>query len=201
MCRLFGFHSNVYLKVHKSLTQAENALATQSKKHPHGWGIGYYDNNLPIITKSPKPAFEDKSFDNASNFVTAQTVVAHIRKATVGKINVTNTHPFKYKEWVFAHNGHLEGFDQIKQQVLSSIHPKYRERIEGDTDSEHIFYLLLSEIKNSNLELKTISVSELAQALGRVILYFEQLDKFHSLGGVLTNILLTALSISTILLW
>ncbi len=42
MCRIFAFVSRVSLKVQRSLVKAENALQTQSKQHPDGWGVAWH---------------------------------------------------------------------------------------------------------------------------------------------------------------
>jgi predicted glutamine amidotransferase len=42
VCRLFGFRSSVPSQPHRSLMDAENALAAQSLRHPDGWGIGWF---------------------------------------------------------------------------------------------------------------------------------------------------------------
>ena len=46
--------------------------------------------------------------------IKSENIVAHIRKATQGRVALENTHPFVRelwgRYWVFAHNGDLKGF-------------------------------------------------------------------------------------------
>ena len=42
------------LKVHASLTVAENALSHQAQHHSDGWGIGYYHLNEPYLFRGGK---------------------------------------------------------------------------------------------------------------------------------------------------
>lgn len=146
MCRLFGFRSVIQSQVHSSLVDAENALGIQSSDHPDGWGVAYYVQNSPHIVKSAKAALGDAIFKKVSGVVSSETVVAHIRKTTVGNNNILNTHPFQYGKWVFAHNGNISGFENKREQLTAEILPKFRRFILGDTDSEVIFYFLLSFI-------------------------------------------------------
>ncbi|MBT4790488.1 MAG: class II glutamine amidotransferase [Halobacteriovoraceae bacterium] len=150
MCRLFGFRSVIDSQVHSSLVHADNALGSQSVKHPDGWGVAYYREDIPHLIKSTERAIDDQLFHKVSGVVSSQTVIAHIRNATQGQLNVLNSHPFQYGKWVFAHNGNLKNFEQYKEKLLSHIDPALKHFILGTTDSEIIFYLLLSLIKKKS---------------------------------------------------
>jgi predicted glutamine amidotransferase len=147
MCRLYGFRSIIPSQAHRSLVNADNALATQSAQHPDGWGVAYYVDDAPHVTRSSSTALHDNLFKRVSGVVTSQTVVAHIRKATVGEISVLNCHPFQYGRWVFAHNGDIPDFGRCREEVEAQISPKLRRYILGDTDSERVFFLFLSQLE------------------------------------------------------
>src|SRR3954462_8092975 len=99
MCRLYGFRSSVLSGVHTSLVNAENALALQSLKHPDGWGIAYYHGRFPHLIKNDTQALEDGLFREVSSVVATRTLIAHIRQATVGQVNILNCHPFQHGPW------------------------------------------------------------------------------------------------------
>lgn len=147
MCRLFGFRSVIQSQVHRSLVDADNALAVQSTAHPDGWGVAYYVDGSPHLTKSASTALHDQLFRRVSGIVASETVVAHIRKATVGVNSVLNTHPFQYGRWVFAHNGDIPEFDRCRAALHAQIAPQLRRFILGDTDSEVLFYLFLTRLQ------------------------------------------------------
>lgn len=144
MCRLFGFRSVIQSQVHQSLVSADNALETQSHRHPHGWGVAYYVAGSPHLIKSERSALNDSIFKKVSGVVSSQTVLAHVRKATLGKVDILNTHPFQYGPWVFAHNGNIKNFADCKDEILAAINPHFKRFILGETDSELIFFYLLS---------------------------------------------------------
>ncbi len=147
MCRLFGFRSVIQSQVHRSLTAADNALAVQSANHPDGWGVAYYVDGTPHVTKSANGAVDDALFRRVSGIVSSETVVAHIRKATQGNNTVLNSHPFQHGRWVFAHNGDIPKFDGAKRLALEdAIAPRLRRFVLGETDSERIFFLFLTEL-------------------------------------------------------
>ena len=151
MCRLFGFRSIINSQVHSSLVHTDNALSLQSVKHPDGWGVAYYRDGVPHVIKSIETAVDDLIFHKVSGVVSSQTVVAHLRKATQGNLSLLNSHPFQYGKWIFAHNGNLKNFDQYKTKLIEYIDPELRRFILGSTDSEVIFYLILSLLKKKGV--------------------------------------------------
>ncbi len=144
MCRLFGFRSVLKSQVHRSLVAAENALAVQSRKHSDGWGVAYYIADAPHVIKSVMPAEKDHIFERVSGVVASETVLAHLRKATVGSVNILNAHPFQHGSWVFAHNGEVRNFAQHRAKIRTHVAAPLRRYILGDTDSETLFYMFLS---------------------------------------------------------
>ena len=151
MCRLFGFRSKVASGVHASLVGAENALMVQSQIHPDGWGVAYYRSGAPHLIKSVSSAIDDSLFRRISGVVSSETVIAHIRRATEGDLSVVNTHPFQYGKWVFAHNGHIRDFPKYRKPLLGLVDEELSRFILGDTDSEVIFFVLLSYLLKHNL--------------------------------------------------
>jgi predicted glutamine amidotransferase len=149
MCRLFGFRSVIPSKVHRSLLAAENALGVQSNFHPDGWGVAFYVDGTPHLTRSPLTALGDSLFHKLSGVAASQTVLAHVRKATQGPKTVFNCHPFQYGRWVFAHNGDVPTFGEHRDELVRAIAPELARFILGETDSEIVFYLFLTMLSRS----------------------------------------------------
>jgi glutamine amidotransferase len=150
MCRLFGFRSVIPSQVHTSLLDAENALGAQSNDHPDGWGVAYYVDGSPHVTKSPTHALGDQLFHRLSGVVSSETVLAHVRKATQGSNGLLNCHPFQFGRWVFAHNGDIPGFAEcFLPQLRAQISPRLRRFVLGETDSETIFFIFLSLLERT----------------------------------------------------
>ena len=145
MCRLYAMHANEPTRVECGLVKSQNALMEQSKSdskgymHGHGWGVADYPNGVPKIEKQTWAAFQGEHFSRKAAKVYARTVVAHVRRATVGPISIENTHPFHHGRWIFAHNGTVPHFDEVRMPMLNAMDPIHRNDITGETDSEHIF--------------------------------------------------------------
>ena len=169
MCRLFGFRSVIHSQVHRSLLAADNALGVQSDAHPDGWGVVYYVDGAPHVTRSPSTALSDQIFHRLSGVVASDTVLAHVRKATVGPINVLNCHPFQHGRWTMAHNGEIRHYARLRGELIDRITPRLRRFILGDTDSEVFFFLFLSHLSKAGPLAQRFTADEVLAALGATL--------------------------------
>jgi glutamine amidotransferase len=189
MCRLFGFRSVIPSKVHRSLLAAENALGVQSNMHPDGWGVAFYVDGSPHVTRSPSTALGDALFHRLSGVVSSQTVLAHVRKATQGPLTVLNCHPFQYGRWVFAHNGDVPSFRARRAALEQAIAPELAGFVLGETDSELIFFLVLSEISRSHSLLSTPPLEVVFAAMQRTVAQVRALADAPGSTSLLTFLL------------
>lgn len=170
MCRLFGFRSVILSQVHRSLVAADNALGRQSAGHPDGWGVAYYVDGSPHVTRSPGHALSDALFHRVSGVVSSETVLAHVRKATQGPETVLNCHPFQYGRWVFAHNGDIPRFQgRWRRPLIQEVAPPLRRFILGETDSEVIFFIFLTRLQRHGRLDKPHAIADVTHALRTAI--------------------------------
>ncbi len=150
MCRLYAMRANEPTRVECGLVAAQNALMEQSRNdiegmmHGHGWGVADYPDGVPIIEKQTWAAYHGEHFKKAAARIYSRTAVAHVRRASVGPTSLENTHPFVHGRWIFAHNGTVPNFEEIRSPMLEAMDPLHRVEIQGQTDSEHVFRYLLS---------------------------------------------------------
>ena len=144
MCRLFGCRTATPGAVAHELLHGANALRIQSREHPDGWGLGWYVGRVPQVVRSLSAAHGDEDFEHVGSFVTASTILAHLRKASVGAVSLVNTHPFEWGPWLFAHNGTISDWRLISPAVETRIDAGLRAKLRGETDSERCFYLFLT---------------------------------------------------------
>jgi len=110
-----------------------------------GFGVGWYNKrNEPGLFKDAMPAWNDKNLHEICAQTEAHIFMAHIRASTNGSVQRNNSHPFKYKNWLFQHNGDVNNFSAIKRALHFDIAPDLYLEIEGTTDSETCFYLALT---------------------------------------------------------
>jgi len=116
---------------------------------PDAIGAGFVQGGHALVRRRPGsvPGLTDDPISLVDD-VTASGVIVHTRRATVGIFKDENTHPFRYGRWLFAHDGTLSHFGDLRPALLASLPPFLRRSITGETDSEHLFALFLSELKS-----------------------------------------------------
>ena len=142
MCELLGMECNVPTDIVFSFT-ALTMRGGRTAPHSDGWGLALYQRQFARLLLEPAPACDSTLARFVrDNPIRTLLAVAHVRKRTVGAPGLENTHPFKRelwgRDWVFAHNGTLP---EVKSRALRDFTPV------GDTDREHAFCWLLSELR------------------------------------------------------
>ena len=108
-----------------------------------------------------------------------------MRRAAVGGTAIENTHPFSYGKWIFAHNSTVPNFLKVRDRMLSEIDPMLANDIKGTTDSEHIFFFLLSlRLRHPETNLREL----VASGLNRLREWYAEVDPEVGIG---LNIVLT----------
>lgn len=135
------------------MAKDENSLHEQNEqdpgcwKHADGWGAAYRSKKGNfVITRSPKAIFDDPDLDKLRKIKT-DLLIVHVRRKAGSEISLENTHPFKANhpqlgECIFCHNGFIQ--DEI------IFDPKYKPK--GQTDSERLFYSILSGVNDKQVE-------------------------------------------------
>lgn len=144
----------------------------RTDKHADGWGIAFYEGPGCRLFIDTKPAVDSPIAGLVRSYpIHSLNVIAHIRKATVGKVALENTHPFVRemwgRYWSFAHNGTLQNF-------TPRFNGRYRRyRPVGSTDSELAFCHILETLRRlypsgrPQLSELYASIAEIAAELGR----------------------------------
>lgn len=122
MCRILGIKNFDY-QIHKGvieeffkLAQSGKTLPGDSKGHLDGWGIGHYQDGQAIVFKSGNSVVEekDKFFKKIKEIAKSKILIVHFRKsAWKNTSSVKNSHPFKYKNYLFAHNGTIYDYKKL----------------------------------------------------------------------------------------
>ncbi len=111
---------------------------------PLGWGLGFYQGGEVLMRRRPIDDHDVIDLAQLAADVRADVLIGHVRSATVGALRTENTHPFRYRQWLFAQTGTLDGFDSIRERLLASVPGFLRGNVRGETDAELIFHVFLS---------------------------------------------------------
>jgi predicted glutamine amidotransferase len=159
MCQLLGMNGNTPTDIVFSFT----GFATRAVEHKDGFGIAFFEGPGVRCFVDHHSAATSPVAEMVRRYpIRSEHVIAHIRKATQGRVALQNTHPFVRelwgRYWVFAHNGDLKDF-----------HPKLHAafRPVGDTDSERAFCWLLQELAKNHAAVP--SVRDLTETLRELV--------------------------------
>jgi predicted glutamine amidotransferase len=144
MCRVFGCVAAEPVSIRHELLEAKNPLIRQSEEHDSGWGMAVYERAEgaePQLAKFPYAAHSDGEFLNATN-LRGRIFNVHVRRATMGRLAPENTHPFCLGSYTLGHNGTIVRYPRL-------LDPGMRPP-EGDTDSEHLFNLLMHDFDDGD---------------------------------------------------
>jgi len=114
-----------------------------------GFGVGWYHDKsvTPALFKDTAPAWSNVNLREICNATASKCVIAHVRAASPGMpVHMPNVHPFKAGRLIFAHNGAIQGFSQLRRRLLSQLTEEVFLSIKGTTDSECAFALLLTNL-------------------------------------------------------
>jgi predicted glutamine amidotransferase len=144
MARLFGLIGNRADLAGRVLGSESDALRVRARSGSQlGWGIGFYQGGEVLMRRRPIDGDEIDVAKLASD-VRADVLIGHVRTATIGTLRTENTHPFRYRQWLFAKTGTLSQFDAIRERLVQSVPEFLRGGIRGETDSEIFFHVYLS---------------------------------------------------------
>ena len=184
MCRLLGYLGSS-IQLDRILIKPEHSLIIQSYKpqemtsgllNADGFGIGWYgmDNDaLPYIYRNILPIWNDVNLPPLARYIKSRCFLGYVRSATSSlSVDTINCQPFAHQNLVFVHNGFIDNFrSTLYRPIRNELSDFAYQRIEGTTDSEHIFALIVNELEiNSDLTLHqalnntVVKLAELAQA-------------------------------------
>lgn len=144
MARLFGLLGNRADLAGRALGLEVDALRVRARGQPLGWGVGFYQSGEVLMRRRPIDDRDEIDPAALCADVRADVLLGHVRYATVGTLRTENTHPFRYRQWLFAQTGTVGNFDAIRDRLMASAPEFLRAGIRGETDAEIVFHVFLS---------------------------------------------------------
>jgi len=148
---------------------------------PDAYGFGYYSESAVLLSKRPTGAAAPLGLPELAASVESEALLVHARRATVGKAKDENTHPFRFRRWLFAHDGTVARWDEVKPRLVAALPDFLRRNVMGDTDSEHAFMLFLALLREGgSLDDLDLDPQVAGRALGRTV---RQIDAWTRAAG------------------
>ncbi|WP_319422799.1 ergothioneine biosynthesis protein EgtC [Pleurocapsa sp. FMAR1] len=162
MCRLLGYLGSS-IQLDRILIKPNHSLIVQSYQpremtagllNADGFGIGWYNQskqNRPYTYKNILPIWNDANLPQLANYIESKCYLGYVRSATSNlSVDMINCQPFNHQNLLFVHNGFIDHFRKtLYRPIRNSLDDFAYQRIEGTTDSEHIFALVVNELDNN----------------------------------------------------
>jgi len=164
MCRVVAYLGQP-LSLEDLLYQTDHSLITQvydPKLHYllnlAGFGFVAWekwddDYDIPYAYRTPELPMFDRNIQPLAHKIDASALLAHIRGVSYDARQVVaepNVHPFQFAgtPLVLAMNGTLDRFAEMRYDLLDYILPEFSCQIEGTTDTEWIYAVLASQLRD-----------------------------------------------------
>lgn len=155
---------------------------------PDGCGVGFYQRGEVLHKKKPRSPGQAIDWVDVVGDVVTDCAIVHFRKATVGDFRLENTHPFRMRQWQFAHTGTIHNFDDVRTDLLAKLPDFLARNVRGNTDSEVFFYLLLAHLhEDGTLDRTDVPLVSIRQAFDKTVKQIDAVSKFSVLNCVLTD--------------
>ena len=123
-----------------------------------GYGVGYYHHGVPFIHKDVIMSWNDYNFLQLTRIMQTRLLLVHVRatgrlqdseKIGCSPVHRYNCHPFSHQKWMFAHNGYLDSWccGAGRKKIMNEIDDQLLVQIKGTTDTEHLFYLIMTYLE------------------------------------------------------
>jgi predicted glutamine amidotransferase len=135
----------LYGGTHSLVDQSLHSRLGAETTNGDGFGVGWYgDPRTPGVFHSIEPAWNDSNLRELAGHISSPLFFTHIRAAIGSAVQQTNCHPFRHDRWLFMHNGYINEFAAIKRDLILTVDPSLYPEIQGQADTEVLFYLALT---------------------------------------------------------
>jgi len=173
MCELLGMSAHHPASITISLNEFARH-GGETGPHSDGWGVAFYEGPDANLIRESTPAADSVLMSTLRGYkLASEIVIAHIRRASFGPVELRNTHPFRRelagRVHTFAHNGDLPGIENRYPLARPGANLPV-----GTTDSEHAFCLLMQRMSGlwadsrgiPDLRVRAEMVIEFARRIG-----------------------------------
>lgn len=186
MCRLLGYLGPA-IALDSLLLKPPHSLMVQSYApqelevallNADGFGFGWYDDakeQEPFTYRNVLPMWNDPNVQPLCRYITTGCALSYVRSATPGQgVDMSNCQPFQSGNLLFTHNGYIKQFrETLYRPMRQLMSDRVYASIHGNTDSEHIWGLLLTALTTQP---EIALEAALATALGQLLTLAAEYD-------------------------
>ncbi len=126
------------------LHRLEGQVGLRGEERADAVGIGAYADGDALLRRFP--AGGGLTLEALAPPHESEALLFHARKLPVGMSLEENTQPFRSLMWLFAHQGTLENFSELRAGLVARLPDHLKRQIRGATDSAVVFALFLQRL-------------------------------------------------------
>lgn len=167
---------------HSIIQQSFHSTGQEDPLNGDGFGIAWYTHEMspePALFRSVTPAWNNSNLLELARVVQSNVILCHVRAATKhGGQSEANCHPFRWHRYAFMHNGDIGDFGKLRRPLLQTLSDEAFDHIQGNTDSEHLFGIVVDELRKAHHGGLPAMAGALQNAVARIV----ELGREHGIG-------------------
>ncbi len=177
MTGLFGFVASRPEIGATVLSADAGAVEARSAGDALRWGIGYFQGDDILLRRRPSDPRSVVPVGQMVADVKSRQLIGYYGAAKANAMHTDDTHPFRYRTWLFAHTGVMDGNAMVRERLLEFVPDFLRSSMRGETAGELLFHLFLSNLHaHGTLQSGTVEPDEAKTALRELIDRVEQVS-------------------------
>jgi glutamine amidotransferase len=127
------------------LARLEGQVTLQAEPKANAVGMGAYEDGEVLLRRLSSDA--GLTVGSLAPPHESGALLFHAGRLPLGLSLEDNTQPFRSRAWLFAHQGALNGFEQLRASLLEELPDFLRWQVKGATDSEVAFMHFLKHLR------------------------------------------------------
>ena len=128
------------------LHRLASQVLLQGEQRSNAVGVGAYAQDEVLLRRFASDG--ELTLDSLAPPHESDALLFHAGRLPVGLSLEDNTQPFRARRWLFAHQGAVNGFDQLRAPLMASLPDHLQRQVRGGTDSEVLFALFLRHLRD-----------------------------------------------------
>lgn len=134
-------------------------------------GVGAFEEHTPLLNRYGPGAPHGDVWETPES----DAVIIHAQALPVGQSLEDNIQPFRFRQWFFAHGGHVERPEKVRQALLEMVPDFLHRAIKGGSVSEVMFAVFLGRLRSiGRMEDPGLEASVAANLLAQTARSIEQ---------------------------
>lgn len=152
----------------------EKAALAPAGERPGAIGLGYVHGSEVLLRKKPGSMAPADLYELGKD-IESDAILFHADRTPAGSFKDENSQPFRYRRWLFAHDGAIEQFAGAKAAIIAELPDFLRRQVKGETDSELAFMAFLMRLPaTSRTEDADLPATAAGKLLGETARALEQ---------------------------